>query len=260
MDNLPTDPPDQNNPNSTPPPFGSNFNPHTNPVDPDNPYQPPPPIPPPQTSHPSIHSEVAKHRPRDAQGHFLPYEHPAEPQVIHNSQTTPTSLTSLNTQTIPNPPKPSDDEPLFEAKVNNPFSKFFNWIKRLIKNEGINIKIKPLTAIGITLAISGSSGLIGGIIGYAFPHSSPILHRAVIYQGNIQKTQTGFILTLPNSDLYTLRPKQSSSINFNYIQPGQTLVKGNLTKEDYVIEVSEIISLNPYPQPAPATNSAQYSP
>lgn len=37
MDNLPEDPPDQNN-NSVPPSFGSNFNPHANPVDPNNPY------------------------------------------------------------------------------------------------------------------------------------------------------------------------------------------------------------------------------
>lgn len=37
MDNLPKDPPDQIN-NSVPPPFGSGFNPHTNPIDPNNPY------------------------------------------------------------------------------------------------------------------------------------------------------------------------------------------------------------------------------
>lgn len=276
MDNLPNDPPNQNNnnPNSIPPPFGSNFNPHTNPPDPNNPYQPQPQPPtpppqqslPPQTPQPSIHSEVAKHRPRDAHGHFLPYEHPTKPNPDLDSQTSsnpsiPTQPEVPTAQVIHNTPSNSSDskdgdEPLFEAKVNNPFSKFFNWIKRLIKNEGINIKIKPLTAIAIAVALTGG----GGIVGYIFPHSSPILHRAVIYQGNIQKTQSGFILALPNSDLYTLRPKQNSSINFNYIQPGQALVKGNLTKEDYVIEVSEIISLNPYPQPAPATNSAQVPP
>lgn len=54
MDNLPNDPsnPNSNN-NSTPPPFGSGFTPHTNPIDPNNPYasqpQPNPVPPPPQT-------------------------------------------------------------------------------------------------------------------------------------------------------------------------------------------------------------------
>lgn len=205
---------------------------------------------PPQNPDPisEIHSEVAQHQKRDAHGRFIP-EHE------QNSPNSP------NTPNIPNPPnsnpsipstppvpqvihntstKSSDDEPLFEAKVNNPFSSFFNWIKRLIKNEGINIKIKPLTAIGIALAISGGSGLVGS---YIFPHSSPILHREVVYQGTIQKTDKGIFLTLPNSDLYTLKPKPQTNIDFQNLQDGPALVKGNLTRENFVIEVSEIIPL-----------------
>lgn len=149
-----------------------------------------------------------------------------------------------------------DDDNLAEFKLKNPFSRFFNWIMRLIKNEGINIKIKPLTAIAMVVALTGGGGIVGGIVGYAFPHSSPILHRAVIYQGNLQKTPSGFILTLPNSDLYTLRPKINTSINFQSLTNGPALVKGNLTPENFVIEVSEIIPLGAATQPTPATNSA----
>lgn len=282
---LPDDPPDQNSGNSAnnpPPPFGSNFNPHSNPVDPNHPYQPSSPPPsqtpspeplntpnypyspnlPDNNSHPSVHSEVAQHRPRDAHGHFLPYEHPDKPQVIHNSQTIPNPPNTPNPPLPSNSSQPSDDDPIFEAKINNPFAKFFNWIKKLIKNEGINIKIKPLTAIGIAVALSGTSGILGGVVGYAFPHSSPILHRSVIYQGNLQNTPNGFVLTLPNSDLYTLRPKAATSINFKSLSNGPVLVKGNLTKEDYVIEVSEIIPLAtqaPSITPLPSNPSAASS-
>lgn len=156
-----------------------------------------------------------------------------------------TSFTSNNPNTV-NPPSStkSSDDSLVEVKVNNPFSKFFNWLKSLIKNEGISIKIKPLTAIGIALALTGGGGIIGGIIGYAFPHSSPLLHRSVIFQGSMQTSSNGLVLVLPNSDLYTLRPKPNSAVNLETITEGQVLVKGNLTPEKYVVEVSEIIPLN----------------
>lgn len=239
MDNLPKDPPDPSE--------------NTAPQVPNAPNSPDIP------NHPdSVHSSVAKSRKRDAHGRFTPSERltPPSPQ-----QPTPTPPSTPNPSLPSNPPPiqvtqgngggSDKDEPLVQGgfKITNPFSAFFNWIKKLIKNEGINIKIKPLTAIGIALAISGSSGIVGGIIGYVSPHSSPILHRAVIYQGNLQKTPTGFILTLPNSDLYTLKPKANSMINFNTIQPGPSLVKGNLTPESFVIEVSEVIPIGANVQP-----------
>lgn len=205
------------------------------------------------------HSDTAKHEARDSHGRFIKKGY---------NPTTPNS---------PNPPPPnpsypsypsiaSADAPLFEAKVNNPFAAFFNWLKKLIKNEGINIKIKPLTAIAIAVALTGG----GGIVGYVFPHSSPILHREVVYQGTIQKTPGGYILTLPNSDLYTLKTKSNSMVNFQNLPNGQVMVKGNLTRENFVIEVSEIIPLSTptspnlpnipnYPNPSPATNSGQPS-
>jgi len=35
----------------------------------------------------------------------------------------------------------TDDDPLFEAKINNPFSKFFNWIKNFLKsNQNITVR------------------------------------------------------------------------------------------------------------------------
>lgn len=67
------------------------------------------------------------------------------------------------------------------------------------------------------------------------------------YQGSIQKTSSGIFLILPNSDKYTLRPKINSAVDFQNLNSGQAFVKGNLTPENFVIEVSEIIPLQNLP-------------
>lgn len=251
--------------NLTPPPFGSNFNSNTNPPDPNNPYAPPQ-LAPISDHTRQVHTEQAKHKPRDAYGRFLP-EHP--PQTTPNPPTTPTP------QTIPSPPTPSappiqvthqsthaaSDPPLVDLKVTNPITYLKRWLTRILRNEGITIKIKPFTVAIIILALTGGSFSIGS---YLFPHSSPIFHRQVVYQGSLQITDKGFFLTLPNSDLYTLRPKAKSSINFQSLQDGPALVKGNLTVEKFVIDVTEIIPLGTStssptiqpPPPIPQTTSA----
>ncbi len=150
MDNLPKDPPDQNNP---PPSFGSNFNPHTNPVDPDNPYQqsvnptfpqtptPSAPNTPPVVSVPVlstveviepnspnipdypqypvsenlVHSAVASHQKRDEHGRFIP-EH--EEKV---EQTTPPPVPA-SPPGEPNTPNPAPSgaglPPIIEINQN----------------------------------------------------------------------------------------------------------------------------------------------
>lgn len=249
MDNLPNDSSDGN---KLPPAFGTHFDPHSNPQDPNNPYQTQPPVSPQITSESAenlTHSEVAKHQHRDAHGHFIT-EHPKEESNISPVSVPPTTPTTP----IPSVPpiqvihgsdggNDESDDNLAEFKLKNPFSKFFHWLMRLIKSEGINIKIKPLTAIAITVALTGGGGIAGGALVYFFPHNSPLLHRAVVYQGKLQRTETGFVLTLPNSDLYTLKPKTNTNINFKSLSNGPVLVKGNLTPENFVIEVSEIIPL-----------------
>lgn len=251
------------------PPFGTNFNGSVDPLS-------------------EIHRQVAEHEQRDSHGRFASTHHdanPVNPPVSSQPTTIPSTPPAIpnypNLPNIPNPSVPpnppelqvihnmntstgngggnsnnSDDDPLFEAKINNPFTKFFNWLKKLIKNEGINIKIKPLTAIAMVVALTGGGGLIGGVVGYAFPHSSPILHREVAYQGSIQKTSSGIFLILSNSDKYTLKPKINSAVDFQNLNSGQAFVKGNLTPEKFVIEVSEIIPLGTN-TPTPTTNFAQ---
>ena len=224
--------------------------------------------PPAQTPDPVIeaHSQTAQHEQRDSHGRF-----------IHEGSTPPPNLP--NSSNIPNLPQPiqvtqgggssdkgkgKDNETLVDVKVNNPFASFFNWIKKLIMHEGINIKIKPLTAIGM-IAIAGASYGTGYHVGLSdaakifFPNSSPILHRSVSYQGVVQKSQSGqYYLTLPDNTLWTLKPT-STNINLSNMTGKQVLIKGNLTAEQNVVEVKEVLtfSQNLPNLPIPSTPSAQ---
>lgn len=152
----------------------------------------------------------------------------------------------------PNSPvnSPPDDDPLFEAKINNPFSKFFKWIKDFIKrNQNITIKI-PI--IGIFVALSSfsiglGSGYNWGVNAAAstlFPDSSPVFHRPISVDGVVVKSSSGkFYLKSKESYVWILKPVNSAVNLADYVNK-QVTVKGNLTREKSVIEVSEIILLN----------------
>ncbi|EKD85089.1 MAG: hypothetical protein ACD_38C00086G0009 [uncultured bacterium] len=139
------------------------------------------------------------------------------------------------------------DDPLFEAKINNPFSKFFNWIKSFLRrNQNITIKIPIL---GILIALSSFSlGLGSGYnwgfntaLARFFPDSSPVFQRAITSEGVIEKSSSGkFYLKSKDQILWTLKAV-NSGINFADFTGRQVTIKGNLTKEKLLIEVSEII-------------------
>lgn len=244
MDNLPSDPPNQNN-NPVPPPFGSNFNPHVNPPDPNNPYasqtaQPPISSPHPPKPHGHILSEeeklhlkeLASHRPKDAHGHWI--------TVTENTKYSETK-----------------DPPLVNANISvtNPVTYFKKWVGKFLNNQDIDlrIKIKPFATIGLVM----SFGIIGatsfGIGRYLFPYSSPIFHRQVVYTGTVMKDETGqYLLAASDSNIWKLKPKRSI-INLSSLENKQVIITGNLTSEKYLIEVSEIIISDTNPQPPPPT-------
>lgn len=156
-----------------------------------------------------------------------------------------------------------NDPPMVDLKVTNPVTYFKKWVGKFLNNQDIDLhlKIKPFATIGLILAFATVGTTTFSIGRYLFPNSSPIFHREVIYQGNLQRSEKGVFLTLPNSDFYTLKPKSNTNVTFQNIQNGQALVKGNLGGEKFVIEVSEIIPLNPAPDGAgPNTLASPISP
>lgn len=252
--------PDQNNPNlgeTNPSTSSSPPNPSNNNVDP-------------------VQSWVAQHEQRDSSGRFAKTDHLTNPDSIGtNGQPSPNSPNTPNHPNIPLPVSftqnnkysEKNDPPLVSVSVTNPITYLKLFIKRLLRNEGITIKIKPLTAIFLIAALSASFGTGFNVAKMFFPTSSPILHRAITLQGTIQKSETGqYYLSLPDGSFWKLNlinlTTQSSLSNLN---SKQVLVKGNMTAENNVIEVKEVIAFdrptpiiyNPIPQPA--TNSAQPS-
>lgn len=145
----------------------------------------------------------------------------------------------------------SEDEPLIkhEFRINNPFSKFFSWVKEFLKKQSsVTIKI-PL--IGIMLTLSGfgvglGSGYNWGIastLSKFFPDSSPVLHRAILLEGTIQRSSsTKYYLKSGDNSLWTLK-SVNPAINLADYTEKAVKVAGNLTTEKLVIEVSEIIPL-----------------
>lgn len=276
MDNLPGNPSDQSgsndNSNTVPPPFGSNFHPHTEHTN-SNPPNPPQSLPHDNNTVDPVQSWVAQHEQRDASGRFVPTEHLKNPDP--------------NTPNSPNPAPPGaglplpiqitennkyserNDPPMVDLKVTNPVTYFKKWVTKFFKNQDIDIhlKIKPFATIGLILAFTTVSGVSFNIGRMFFPNSSPILHRAITLQGEVQKSESGqYYLSLPDNTLWTLRPK-ATNINLNNVLNKQVLVKGNMTAEANVIEVKEVITFDePTPNPVlyapiqqPATNSAGQS-
>ncbi|MBI4035598.1 hypothetical protein HY383_01490 [Candidatus Daviesbacteria bacterium] len=162
---------------------------------------------------------------------------------------TPNSLDTSN----------QDDDSIVDIKVKNPFAKFFDWIKSFLKrNQNITIKI-PIIGVLVTL-FSFSAGLGSGYnwgfssaLSKFFPDSSPVLHRTISVDGVIQNSTSGkYYLRSENNYTWTLKPLNSAVRITDYIGKEVT-VKGNLTKEKGVIEVSELILLEAVAQIAPNT-------
>lgn len=296
MDNLPKDPsnPNNGNNNNPPPPFGSGFTPHANPVDPNNPYQTQPqpnPVPPPaqipslSTPNPpntpdvpenpdtlkhEHYSKAAQNKPRDEHGHFI-HTNP-DPQTTNQSgQTPPTTPTS---QTAPNPsflpplieinqntkPTEKEDPPLFGFFLTNPVTYLKKFLSKLLKRQMITLRIPVLALIVVMVGTGGFGvGFKSGLnyaVGKLFPNFSPILHRSITAQGIIQKSTKGYYLQAndKNKTLWTLQPK-SQNVNLSDFEGQKVEVKGNLTPTPNLIEVSEVISFEPKPSPTPTTQT-----
>jgi hypothetical protein len=100
-----------------------------------------------------VHSSVARQLKRNKYGLFVKESSPT-PSVV---TTTPASKPA------------SGDPPLISLEVTNPVTYFKIWWKKVMSNEGIDfrLRVKPLTAIAIAVAIFS---LTFGLGGYVLPH------------------------------------------------------------------------------------------
>ncbi len=273
IDGLPSDPSDQNGNNGSskiavPPPFGSSFSPHSNPVDHNNLYQTSIPNPPtiptiPENPDPLKHehySEVAQHKQRDEHGHFIHSENSTTPQTIPTSQTSPNPSTPSNSTNPPSflppiveinqtgDPTYKKDPPAFGFFITNPVTYFKAFLNKLIKRQAITIKIPVLAIIVFMVGIGGfgvgfSSGM-NWAFARLFPNYSPLLHRSITEQGIIQKSTNGDIFLKADDKPKTLWRLKSASANMkleDYIDQ-HVQIRGNLDATPNLIEVLEVVS------------------
>lgn len=215
MDNLPNDPSNQNN---NPPPSQT-----------------------PSPPHPT-HSDIAKHRQRDIQGHFLPYEHPNQ-NSPNPSILPPIIEVNQNTQ-----PSSKKDPPLFGIFMTNPVTYLRIFLDKLIKRQAITIKI-PVLAILMAAVATGSFGAgfhwgLNQAASKFFPNYSPLLHRSITQQGIIQQSTKGEYFLKADDKKKTMWSLKSISANVKLADfvNRKVQIKGNLTPTPNLIEVSEVIS------------------
>lgn len=269
--NLPNEPP--NGESKPPPPFGPDFNPHTNPPDHNNPYAAPPPAPTPNpqttinpTTHKPYHHPPNWHHPTDEEKQHLSELAKQKPRDEHNHWIKTSNVPAIAEVNVNTQASDRADPPLFGFFLTNPVTYFKLFLKRLLKRQAITLRI-PVLALVIIMAGIGGFGVgfqagLNWTLFRLFPNYSPILHRAITEQGIIQKGKSGeyFLKSASNKSgrLWSLKSVSANVKLEDYVNQ-QVQIKGNLTPTPDLIEVSEVISFDtetdeslPDAEPVPA--------
>ena len=219
-----------------------------------------------------LRSTIAKNQTRDSSGKFVSKGDPLK--------VPPISITTNTDQRVSttNPPD------LVNVKITNPLVYIKYWWKRIMANEGIDLRlrVKPLTVFGVSLiAFSLAFGLGGVVLPVAFPglklngilYPSPTPTPETIWKdtalkGTLTKSNTipvKFYLVTTSTEAVTLEVP----VGFNLITVvgKRILAVGTYNSKDKVLEVEDIQDLEvlpntqvpiptspPTPTPTPSPN------
>ena len=194
-----------------------------------------------------LRSTIAKKQTRDSSGKFVSKSDPLKVPPISVT----TTQTGVNTT---NPPD------LVNVKITNPLVYIKYWWKRIMANEGIDLRlrVKPLTVFGVSLiAFSLAFGLGGVVLPVAFPglklngiiYPSPTPTPETIWKdtalkGTLTKSNTTpvkFYLVTTSTEAVTLEVP----VGFNLITlvGKRILAVGTYNSKDKVLEVEDIQDL-----------------
>jgi len=206
-----------------------------------------------------IRSNIAKNQKRDADGKFIPKEDVTKLPPITITTNNPTSVNTTN---------PTD---LVNLKVTNPLVYIKYWWKRILANEGLEmkLKIKPLTIFGLALIIFSGVFELGGVVFPMFfpylkfnnsvittqtPTSTPEILKDTALKGTLTKTNTQpikFYLITTSTEVVTLEiPTVFNLLPFvgkRILAVGTYDSKKTLEVED--IQDLEVLSTTPIPIP-----------
>lgn len=209
-----------------------------------------------------IRSNIAKNQKRDADGKFVPKEDVTKLPPITITTNNPTSVNTTN---------PPD---LVNLKVTNPLVYIKYWWKRILANEGLEMKFKakPLTVFGLAIIIFSLVFGLGGVVlpfffpGFKFnnfvinqqqqtPTPAPDLLKDTALKGTLTKTNTNppkFYLITTSTEAVTL--EIPVGFNLNTLVGKRILAVGTYDSKNKVLEVEdiqdlEVLSTTPVPIP-----------
>ena len=207
-----------------------------------------------------IKSENAKKQVRGSGGKFVAKEDPTKLPPISVTVNNPTSVNTTN---------PPD---LVNLKVTNPLIYIKYWWKRIMANEGIDMRFraKPLTVFGVALIGFTLLFGIGGVVLPVFfpwmkfnnsvitaPTNTPTLEllKDTALKGTLTKTNTNpvkFYLITTSTEAVTL--EIPVGFNLNSLVGKRILAVGTYDSKNKVLEVEdiqdlEVLSTTPVPIP-----------
>ncbi|KKP38723.1 hypothetical protein A2130_01305 [Candidatus Woesebacteria bacterium GWC2_33_12] len=207
-----------------------------------------------------IKSENAKKQVRGSGGKFVSKVDPTKLPPISVTTNNPTSVSTTN---------PPD---LVSLKITNPLVYIKYWWKRIMANEGLDmrIKVKPLTIFGVALILFSLAFGLGGVVlptffpwmkfndgttATASPTSQPQILKDTALKGTLTKTNTNpvkFYLITTSTEAVTLE----IPVGFNLISlvGKRILAVGSYDSKNKVLEVEdiqdlEVLSTTPVPIP-----------
>lgn len=211
-----------------------------------------------------IKSIKAKGQPRDYHGRFS--------AKVEGAKLPPISVTTNSTQSV-NTSNPPD---LVNFKITNPLVYIKYWWKRIMANEGLELKFKarPLTVFGVALiAFSLAFGLGGVVLPVAFPWlkvnsnqavssptSQPVEWKDTALKGILKKTTTTparFFLLTSSDETVTLQIPEG--INLTPLTGKRILAVGSYNQKQkllVVLDVQDLEVLPATPIPIPTSTLA----
>ena len=192
----------------------------------------------------------AKAQPRGAGGKFA--------KKVVDSVPVPPLVSGADTKSS------SDVPPLVSFKVTNPVTYLKLWWKKVIGNEGIDLrlKIKPLTAITIVILILGATFSVGfvtallsrvpvikEIVPKPTPISTPNPWKETAYTGLLKQSGSRFYLVTNGSEAITLEVPQNVDL-LRYLGK-RILAVGKYNASTGIMQVTDASDLEVLIQSAP---------
>jgi hypothetical protein len=207
-----------------------------------------------------IKSENAKKQVRGSGGKFVSKVDPTKLPPISVTTNNPTSVSTTN---------PPD---LLSVKITNPLVYIKYWWKRILANEGIDMRfrMKPLTVFGVALIAFSLAFGLGGVVLPTFfpwmkfnnaiattPTNTPIpeILKDTALKGTLTKTNTNppkFYLITTSTEAVTL--EIPVGFNLSSLVGKRILAVGSYDSKNKVLEVEdiqdlEVLSTTPVPIP-----------